>query len=140
MSTDYLIYTYKLEAQTSGLFRTPIVNSLADVYSYLRFLRVRPWYDWDKFNYDIAKLEKKRRELNFVLAMERKMIMLTSPLSAQLAATRLQKIMVTFLLRRKKDTKLDDKPLIELPPKEVVLKRLEFTEEEREIYSMVSNR
>lgn len=63
---------------------------------------------------------------------------LTRSLSAQLAATRLQKVMVTFLLRRKKDTQLDGKPLIDLPPKEVVMKRLEFTEEEREIYSMVS--
>lgn len=47
--------------------------------------------------------------------------------------------MVTFLLRRKKDTQLDGKPLIELPPKAIVLHRLEFTEEEREIYSMVSS-
>lgn len=45
--------------------------------------------------------------------------------------------MVTFLLRRKKDSQLDGKKLIELPTKEVVLRRLEFSEEEREIYTMV---
>ena len=51
---------------------------------------------------------------------------------------RLQKVMTMFLLRRKKDSQLDGKNLIELPPKEVVLLRLEFSEEEREIYSMVT--
>lgn len=51
---------------------------------------------------------------------------------------RLQKVMTLFLLRRKKDSQLDGKNLIDLPPKEVVLLRLEFSEEEREIYSMVS--
>lgn len=51
---------------------------------------------------------------------------------------RLQKVMTMFLLRRKKDSQLDGKNLIELPSKEVVLLRLEFSEEEREIYSMVT--
>ncbi len=46
--------------------------------------------------------------------------------------------MTMFLLRRKKDSQLDGKNLIELPSKEVVLLRLEFSEEEREIYSMVT--
>jgi SNF2 family DNA or RNA helicase len=58
---------------------------------------------------------------------------------AQLAITRLQTVLNTFLLRRKKDTKLDGKVLIELPKKEVILQRLEFSEEEREIYDAVSN-
>lgn len=56
---------------------------------------------------------------------------------ASLASIRLQAIFKTTLLRRKKDSELDGKKLIELPPKEVTIRKLEFTPEEREIYSMV---
>ncbi|KJA26761.1 hypothetical protein HYPSUDRAFT_35906 [Hypholoma sublateritium FD-334 SS-4] len=98
---------------------TPIVNSLSDVYGYIRFLKVRPWYDWSEFHGEIGKLEKKRPGV---------------------AVARLQKVMTLFLLRRKKDSQLDGKKLIELPPKEVVLLRLEFSEEEREIYYMIEAR
>lgn len=37
------------------------------------------------------------------------------------------------MLRRKKDSKLDGKNLIELPPRNVELHELEFSEEERDI-------
>lgn len=45
--------------------------------------------------------------------------------------------MTTFLLRRKKDSKLDGKNLIELPEKKVELCKLEFSQEERDVYHMV---
>ena len=61
-------------------------------------------------------------------------------ISAGLAVARLQTIMLTFLLRRKKDSMLDGKRLIELPEKEVKLIKLEFSKEEREIYQMVEAR
>ncbi|KAJ3514867.1 hypothetical protein NLJ89_g2121 [Agrocybe chaxingu] len=98
---------------------TPIVNSLADAFAYLRFLRMRPWYDWTKFQNEIGKLEKKKPGV---------------------AVSRLQTVMNTFLLRRKKDSKLDGKPLIELPKKEIRLAKLEFSQEERAIYNMVETR
>ncbi len=40
---------------------TPIINSLSDVYGYLRFLRIRPWYDWKEFHGHVNLLEKKNR-------------------------------------------------------------------------------
>jgi SNF2 family DNA or RNA helicase len=57
---------------------------------------------------------------------------------AQLAVTRLQAIFGSFLLRRLKNSLLDGKRLIELPKKTVDLVKLEFSQEEREIYTMVS--
>lgn len=57
---------------------------------------------------------------------------------AQIAISRLQKILDTCLLRRKKNTMLDGKRLVELPSKQVILHKLQFTEEEREIYQAVS--
>ncbi|KAK7046715.1 putative ATP-dependent helicase C23E6.02 [Favolaschia claudopus] len=101
------------------LTATPIVNSLVDVYGYLRFLRIRPWYDWQEFNGHIGKYEKKQ---------------------PQLAVTRLQAVLNLFLLRRMKTTELDGKRLIELPEKTVDLVSLEFTKEERDIYSQVETR
>ncbi|PPR08294.1 hypothetical protein CVT24_002452 [Panaeolus cyanescens] len=98
---------------------TPVVNSLTDSYGYLRFLRIRPWYEWKEFNDHVARLEKKR---------------------TQLAVKRLQAINATFLLRRKKDSQLDGKALVQLPEKEVKLVRLEFTAEERQIYDMVERK
>jgi len=57
--------------------------------------------------------------------------------SANLAVTRLQGVMRSFLLRRRKDTELDGKKLIELPEKDVEIVKLDFTKDEREIYDSV---
>ncbi|KAA1473050.1 hypothetical protein DENSPDRAFT_219273 [Dentipellis sp. KUC8613] len=102
-----------------ALTGTPIINSLSDAYPMLRFLKIRPWYDWNEFNTHIALREKKQPTL---------------------ASSRLQAIFATMLLRRKKDTMLDGKHLIDLKPKEINMIKLEFTEEEREIYTMVEAR
>ncbi|KAJ6631188.1 SNF2 family N-terminal domain-containing protein [Mycena sp. CBHHK59/15] len=98
------------------LTATPIINGLLDVYGYIRFLRVRPWYDWSEFHGHVGKLEKKQ---------------------PQLAVTRLQAILGMFLIRRMKTTMLDGKRLIELPEKTVELVTLQFSQEERDIYNMV---
>lgn len=42
--------------------RTPIVNTLSDAYGLFRFLRIRPWYDWEEFNGKIARVERKNRK------------------------------------------------------------------------------
>ncbi|KAI0070755.1 hypothetical protein K474DRAFT_702536 [Panus rudis PR-1116 ss-1] len=93
---------------------TPIINSLTDAYGLLRFLCVRPWYDWQEFYKHIGRDEKK---------------------DPRPSTIRLQAIFATMLLRRKKDSMLDGKRLIELPPKEVNLRKLQFSEEERDIYN-----
>ncbi|KAI0313327.1 SNF2 family N-terminal domain-containing protein [Amylostereum chailletii] len=99
-----------------ALTGTPIVNGLADAYPILRFLQIRPWYDWKEFNDRIARIERKQPAL---------------------AASRLQSIYRTVQLRRKKDSLLDGKALIDLPKMEIRVTRLEFSEEERTIYTMV---
>ncbi|KAJ7275100.1 SNF2 superfamily protein [Mycena rebaudengoi] len=98
------------------LTATPIINGVADVYGLIRFLKVRPWYDWKEFNGHVAKYEKK---------------------NPQLAVTRLQAILNLFLIRRMKTSMLDGKRLIELPEKKVELVSLPFSQEERDIYNMV---
>ena len=57
--------------------------------------------------------------------------------TADVCSNRLQAIFATCLLRRRKDSLLDGKKLVELPPKDLQLVKLEFTPEEREIYHAV---
>ncbi|KAF8589119.1 hypothetical protein K439DRAFT_1383733 [Ramaria rubella] len=95
---------------------TPVTNSLVDCYAFVRFLEIRPWYDWQDFNGHIARLERRQPDL---------------------ASSRLQVILNACLLRRKKDSVLDGKKLIELPPKDVVLRKLTFSQEERDIYNVI---
>ncbi|KAF7800359.1 hypothetical protein EIP86_011609 [Pleurotus ostreatoroseus] len=95
---------------------TPIINGLGDAYAPIRFLRIRPFYDWNEFNQRVTLREKK---------------------NPGLATQRLQAIFATMLLRRKKDSMLDGKRLIELPNKQIHLVKLQFSQEEREVYQMV---
>ncbi|KAM0748722.1 hypothetical protein T439DRAFT_71167 [Meredithblackwellia eburnea MCA 4105] len=95
---------------------TPIMNSLSDIFPYLRFLQIKPWYEWKAFRDHIAGIEKKQPDL---------------------AGLRAQAILARHVMRRKKTTKLDGKPLVELPEKHIELQVLEFTPEEREIYTFV---
>lgn len=44
-----------------------------------------------------------------------------------------------IMLRRKKDSVLDGKRLVELPEKHVEMEKLDFSPEEREIYQMVGS-
>nr|KYP63025.1 putative ATP-dependent helicase C23E6.02 [Cajanus cajan] len=48
---------------------------------------------------------------------------------------KLQAVLKTIMLRRTKGTLLDGEPIISLPPKSVELKKVEFSQEEREFYS-----
>jgi len=84
-----------------------------------------------------AKYEKRSRQtfiylLSFVRWIESWYVLAT------VATNKLQAIFATTLLRRKKDSMLDGKRLIELPDKTVELLKLEFSQEERAIYKMAS--
>ncbi|GAA5958411.1 hypothetical protein JCM3765_007868 [Sporobolomyces pararoseus] len=111
-------------AGVDALFRwcltgTPVTNSLADLFPLLRFIQLKPWYNWGDFREHIVAHEKKRGDL---------------------AGKRSQAILRSCMLRRKKNSKLDGKELISLPVKTVELFSLDFSEEEREIYDAVEKK
>ncbi|GLT82998.1 hypothetical protein SLE2022_013120 [Rubroshorea leprosula] len=93
---------------------TPIQNAIDDLYSYFRFLR-----------YDTLSAYK-----SFQAAIK-------SPITKNPARgyLKLQTILKTIMLRRTKGTILDGEPIITLPPKVVELRKVDFTEEERDFYS-----
>ncbi|KAH9990105.1 SNF2 family N-terminal domain-containing protein [Russula vinacea] len=108
----------KVVAQLRAKFRwmltgTPVTNTLADLYGLIRFGHFRPWNDWESFHEHIAKIQGH---------------------DAVLAGARAQGILKPILLRRTKDSKLEGKPLLTLPPKSIELEMLQFSEDEREIY------
>ncbi|CAE6440516.1 unnamed protein product [Rhizoctonia solani] len=102
-----------------ALTGTPVTNTLADLYGLLRFLHFAPFNDWPEFNERIAKVQKR---------------------DPKLAGRRAQALLKKCLLRRTKDSKLDGKPLITLPPKTIDMEMLEFSPDERQIYAAVEAR
>ncbi len=54
--------------------------------------------------------------------------------NAPLAGARAQGILKPILLRRTKDSKLEGKPLLTLPPKSIELETLKFSDDERQVH------
>ncbi|KAB5589713.1 ATP-dependent helicase [Ceratobasidium theobromae] len=102
-----------------ALTGTPVTNSLADLYGILRYLHVSPYDDWTRFNEHIVKVQKR---------------------DAKLAGQRAKALLEECLLRRTKDSQLEGKPLITLPPKTIDIVELEFSPDERRIYAAVEMR
>ncbi|CAE6483099.1 unnamed protein product [Rhizoctonia solani] len=102
-----------------ALTGTPVTNTLADLYGLVRFLHFAPFNDWPEFNEKIAKVQKR---------------------DPKLAGRRAQALLKKCLLRRTKDSKLEEKPLITLPPKTIDMELLEFSPDERQIYAAVEAR
>ncbi|KAI0085988.1 SNF2 family N-terminal domain-containing protein [Irpex rosettiformis] len=98
---------------------TPVTNTLADIYGLLRFGHFRPFNDWYSFDEFIAKVQIK---------------------NAPLAGHRAQAVLQPIILRRTKNSTLEGKPILELPPKHVDLVRLEFSADERQLYEHMQRR
>ncbi|PWA89877.1 hypothetical protein CTI12_AA106850 [Artemisia annua] len=98
---------------------TPIQNKIDDLYSYFRFLRYDPYDEIRTFRSTIKNLIKMDPEKGY---------------------KKLQAILTTMLLRRTKGTFIDGKPIISLPTKTVHMKKLHFTDEERNFYTALEER
>ncbi|XP_022926603.1 helicase-like transcription factor CHR28 [Cucurbita moschata] len=93
---------------------TPIQNAIDDLYSYFRFLKYDPYAAYKSFCLSIKVPINKNPSKGY---------------------KKLQAILKTIMLRRTKGTLLDGQPIVTLPPKQVELKKVDFTEEERDFYS-----
>ncbi|PIA25059.1 hypothetical protein AQUCO_12900001v1 [Aquilegia coerulea] len=93
---------------------TPIQNHIDDLYSYFRFLRFDPYASYKSFC---------------------SMIKVPISRSPTHGYKKLQAVLKTIMLRRTKGTLLDGEPIINLPPKSVELRRVDFSMEERDFYS-----
>ncbi|CAO2842686.1 unnamed protein product [Amaranthus hypochondriacus] len=92
---------------------TPIQNAVDDLYSYFRFLKYDPYCVYKSF-YSMVKLQIQK--------------------TPSKGYQKLQAVLKNIMLRRTKGTLLDGKPIINLPPKSVNLKKVEFSDKERDFY------
>ncbi|KAJ1434774.1 Zinc finger, RING-type [Sesbania bispinosa] len=93
---------------------TPIQNAIDDLYSYFRFLRYDPYAVYTSFCSTIKIPINRNPSKGY---------------------RKLQAVLKTIMLRRTKGTLLDGEPIISLPPKFVELKKVDFSQEERDFYS-----
>ncbi|CAN4092070.1 unnamed protein product [Withania somnifera] len=92
---------------------TPIQNAVDDLYSYFRFLKYDPYAVYKQFCSTIKVPIQRHPTTGY---------------------RKLQAVLKTVMLRRTKGTCIDGKPIINLPEKHIVLRRVEFTNEERDFY------
>lgn len=96
---------------------TPMQNSVEEIFSLIKFCRIRPYSDWERFNKDIARPLKQRYEASQKRAMEK-----------------VQALLKAILLRRTKKSEIDGKPILDLPEKRTIEDRAIFQEDELKFY------
>ncbi|KAG0522763.1 hypothetical protein BDA96_07G065700 [Sorghum bicolor] len=98
---------------------TPIQNAIDELYSYFRFLKYDPYSTYNSF-----------------------CSMIKHPIARDAihGYKKLQAVLRVVLLRRTKETLINGKPIINLPPKTINLKKVDFTQEERSFYLTLEER
>ncbi|CAG8523822.1 7110_t:CDS:10 [Acaulospora morrowiae] len=94
---------------------TPIQNQIDDLYSYFRFLRVFRYSEWSAFRKEFGSTSER-------------------------AMRKIQAFLRGILLRRTKDSKINGKPLLQLPEKSVDMVCNEFSPDERQFYDALEKR
>lgn len=97
---------------------TPIQNKMDDLFSLLHFLKVDPYGEWTWWSKIIMKPIRNREEHGF---------------------SRLQSVLETILLRRTKDQKVNDAPIVSLPPKVINIRKITCRPDEEEFYQNLWN-
>ncbi|XP_073149458.1 helicase-like transcription factor CHR28 isoform X2 [Henckelia pumila] len=92
---------------------TPIQNAVDDLYSYFRFLRHDPYAVFKTFCEQLKTPIHRNPKDGY---------------------KKLQAVLKTIMLRRTKGTLIDGEPIINLPPKTIEMKKVDFSQEERDFY------
>ncbi|KAI7830558.1 SNF2 family N-terminal domain-containing protein [Gamsiella multidivaricata] len=113
-------------AQIAATYRwcltgTPIQNTVDELYSLIRFLRIKPYCDWDEFRNKISAPMKKTKQYG--------------P-----AIQRVQALLKAVCLRRTKKCTVDGRPILQLPDRNVDRVATPFSDEERAFYAALEHR
>lgn len=100
---------------------TPMQNNVDELYPILRFLKTRPYNDETKFKRDISVNMRSNNDE-------------ADEYDRNVSMKKLRAILLAIMLRRTKDSKVDGKPLIELPKKTVKNVSIRMDEEEAKAY------
>ncbi|EXJ94910.1 hypothetical protein A1O1_00028 [Capronia coronata CBS 617.96] len=99
-----------------ALTGTPMQNSVEELFSLVKFCRIRPYNEWSHFSRDISRPLKNRTG------------------NKDKAMTTLQALLRAILLRRTKTSKINGQPILQLPPKTIKEDRVTFDEDELTFY------
>lgn len=98
---------------------TPMMNNVGELYSLIRFLRISPYNNWDRFNADFS------RPLSGAASDGEK----------EKAMKALQVLMKSILLRRTKKSLIDGQPILSLPERTTEVQHSVFSQDEAEFYT-----
>ncbi|KAH9474606.1 putative ATP-dependent helicase [Psilocybe cubensis] len=96
-------------------------NNVTELYSLIKFLRIKPLSNWDTFNEQIAKPVNSGR-------------------GASRAMKRLQVVLKSIMLRRRKDQTMNGRALIELPKRNIEIISCPFDDAEQEFYDSLESK
>jgi SNF2 family DNA or RNA helicase len=100
---------------------TPIQNKIDELYSLIKFLRIRPFCEWEEFRDCILKPMKSG-----------------GPTGEKKAVKVAQVLMKAISLRRSKKAKIDGRPILNLPERNVHMTHIDFSPDERHHYDFVN--
>jgi len=117
--------TYQLRAKHRlCMTGTPMMNSIEDLYSLIKFLRINPYAEWSKFNFDILKHVKNGAIKD----------------GKNTGIERVQVLLKSIMLRRTKDSTIDGAPIIVLPSKHIHRQDVILSKDERDLYDALQNK
>ena len=100
-----------------------MMNSVDELYSLVHFLRIPPYSEWKAFSTNFSKPLKGTYQRAKNQALEK-----------------LQVFLKAILLRRNKGSKIDGKPILDLPPRQHNSIQAEFSEDEMAFYQALQTR
>lgn len=107
---------------------TPMMNGIHELYSLIKFLKIAPYADQKQFTKTFGCLSSKAGARA------------GSEGSRNKAMRTLRVLLRAIMLRRMKSSKLDGKPLVDLPPKTEEIAHVVFDEDERGFYTNLEAR
>ncbi|KZF22107.1 hypothetical protein L228DRAFT_239121 [Xylona heveae TC161] len=96
---------------------TPMMNNVEELYSLICFLRIKPYNELERFNKDFKRPLKG-----------------TSEAGKEQAMRKLQALLKAILLRRNKKSKIDGRPILQLPERTTEVVHAVFDNDESEFY------
>lgn len=102
---------------------TPMQNGIVELYSLIRFLRIKPYNEQNRFTVDFTRPLKCLYEDDKRKGMQK-----------------LQALLKAILLRRTKKSMIDGKPILNLPERTTEASHAEFSEDEQTLYNALESR
>lgn len=102
---------------------TPMMNNIEELYSLVRFLRIKPYCVWDKFRIDFKTPMKSGSDETKAQAMQR-----------------LQALCKAVMLRRTKKSTFEGLPILVLPERTTTVDNPVFSEDEKSFYDAIESK